>query len=161
MLQSNKKQKFCSYCGKPVSKAGRTCGDKACIIQARKETCMKIYGVDNPYKSPLIQEKIKETNRLKYNKDYYYQTNEFKNKVKKTNKERYGVDNVAKLEIVKHHISETCLEKYGVSSYSQTDEFKNNYKKNIDKFLEKQYQTKKKNNSFNKSKSEDKLYKKK
>lgn len=154
------KERFCPICGKPSSKAGKTCGNKNCILELRKETCIKIYGVDNVYKSDLIQEKIKNTNRLKYGKDYYYQTDEYKIKSKLTCNKKYGVDNVAKVKIFKQKREQTCLEKYGETSHMKTDEYKNKFSQLIssDKVMFKTYQTKKKNNSFNKSKLEDKLY---
>ena len=52
----------------------------------------------------------------------------------------------------------TCLQKYGVDSYTKTEQYRQNYLDNLKNYKEKEYNTKKKNNSFNISKPEDKSY---
>ena len=52
----------------------------------------------------------------------------------------------------------TCLQKYGVDSYTKTEQYRQNYLDNLKNYKEKEYNTKKKNNSFNISKPEDESY---
>lgn len=66
---------------------------------------------------------------------------------KKTCLEKYGVDNPYKNKKVQAKYKKTCLEKYGVDNPSKADEIK------IKKII-----TEKQNNSFGKSKLEDKIY---
>ena len=131
-----------------------------------KQTCLERYGVEYYTQTSEYKERIiKLCNKL-YDVDYYFQTNNFKNKSASTKLILYNdifYNN-------KEKTFNTCLEKYGVDSYSKTNEFKEKYKHTClekyhtdsyfktKEFQIKQYQTKKKNNSFNKSKSEDKLY---
>lgn len=89
------------------------------VMDKSKKTIMKLYGVDNISKVPEIIEKIRQTTHIidpltgmtpyqlgrlkikircieKYGTEYYYQTEEFKNKYKKTMMSKYGVDNYSK-----------------------------------------------------------------
>ena len=111
------------------------------------ETCNKKYGVDNSFQIPHIIEIIKEKNKeknygldkqietvkLKYGKDYYLQTDEFKEKSKITSFEKYGVSHPMKSEDIKKKLNYLEISQKGIS-------------------------TKYKNNTFNKSKPEDNSY---
>ncbi len=71
---------------------------------------------------------------------------------------KYGVRNPRQNYDIINKARETCINKYGVISFSKTKEFK---KMIGDCSLEqkrKEYETKKKNNSFNSSKPEEELY---
>ena len=70
-----------------------------------------------------------------YNTDYYFQSNDFKKKFKITSLKKFGTEYPIQSDIVKNKI---------------------NYKE----VVEKQYNTKRKNNTFNKSNPEDICYKK-
>lgn len=130
---------------------------------------------------PKLKEQIKQTNLKKYGKEYYTQTDEYLKKWKEYNQDKYGVDFYTQTEEFANSVRDTYKnktdeelqniinerisannEKYGCDYYSQSEDFKNKYKnpefvKNI---LEKQYKTKKKNNSFNISKPEELIYEK-
>jgi hypothetical protein len=56
----------------------------------RENTNLKKYGVKNPWKSKIIQDKIKNTNLKKYGNKIPSKTDEIKDKIKKTNNLRYG-----------------------------------------------------------------------
>ena len=102
--------------------------------------------------------------RIKYNQekfgcDYYYQTQEFKDKAKKTLIEKYG-----SLENARASTSEACkktmCEKYGSEYYFGSKEFKDNVmteEKKLER-LNKSNETKYKHNSFNSSKAEKSFY---
>ena len=109
--------------------------------QKTKETCLRKYGVDNPWKSQEVIEKCTKTKTMncqsKYGVDNVMQIDEVRRKSienqHRTNQERYGVNTVFSVpEIHKkceESYKETCLNKYGVDNYSKTDEFIEKMKK--------------------------------
>ena len=135
-----------------------------------KQTILERYGVDNAFKSEKIRTKIKQTKISRYNDEKYLN----KEKSKQTMLERYGVDNFMKTvefskirnnkstiqkrtesirKYYKNNLGEfnqkrkeTCLNRYGVDSVSK-----------IPGWLNKCYNTKKKNNTFNTSSIEKQL----
>lgn len=146
------------------------------------------YGVDNPAKNKDVKEKIKKTNLERYGVENVYQSKEIQNRIKNTNLERYGVEHVfqspsfversrttnlkkygaktyAESDIAKSQqgvfiqkYKDTCLRKYGVDCYSKTKKYKDYIKSHREEISQKQYNTKKKNNSFNISSKEEYLY---
>ena len=44
--------------------------------------------------------------------------------MKNTCQERYGVNHYFQTDDFKEKVKQTCLEKYGVENYTQTDEYK-------------------------------------
>ena len=142
-----------------------------------KQTCLERYGVENTFAAEKIKDKIKQTCLARYNVKHYSQTNEYKKKSKQTCLERYGDENYRNTEKSK----QTCLERYGVEYSTQSDKYKNKldkikskkiqtclkkygckyysqsnfYKNNLVLFQQKANETKRKNNSFNKSSIEE------
>ena len=98
-----------------------------------KQVFLEKYGVDNPWKSEEVKQKIKETLSLKYGSPTFNN----RQKAKETNLVRYGVD-----------------------SYARTNDFKQNYKNHLKEYKDKdkEYKTKKKNHTFNTSKLEIKTF---
>lgn len=101
------------------------------IQQRTIATNIERYGVANPIQSKEIQDKIAQT--------------KFQN---------HGDKNFNNREKAK----QTCLEKYGTSSWTKTNMFKEQMKKCNNERMKKQYESKKKNNSFAFSKAELKVY---
>lgn len=93
-----------------------------------KKTCLDKYGVDNPSKSNVIKEKIK--NKVYKNGVWYVETDEYKQKSKETNLKKYGVDSFSKLNEYHEKVKKTSIERYGVDSYNKTNESKENIKEN-------------------------------
>jgi len=62
------------------------------VKQKKADTTLKNYGVDNPGKSAVIQNQMKQTCREKYGVDYSTQTEQMKEKTTKTLLQRYGVE---------------------------------------------------------------------
>ena len=139
----------------------------------REQTCISKYGsLDNYYK--YIQNKSIETLQKKYGNDItnvaqipFVKEKIIKKLKNKTDEER---------TIIKNKIVQTCLDRYGVQSYSQTNEYlekskytylqkynsehftkSNEYKKNVKSYMKKQYESKKKNNTFHTSSLENKF----
>ena len=92
------------------------------------------YGVKNSGGIESSLEKQKLTCKLKYNKDYFFQTDEFKEKFKNTSLQKFGTDFPIQSEYVKNKI-------------------------NYNQIVIKQNETKRLNHSFNKSNPEDTCYK--
>jgi YHS domain-containing protein len=67
---------------------------------------------------------IKDNCLKKHGVEYYFQSDEYKEKFKKICQEKWGVDNPFQAEEVKEQIKETCLERYGVEIIVQSKEFK-------------------------------------
>ena len=89
----------------------------------------------------------------------FHNLNIAKKKLKKTNNERYGGNAPACSTEVQNKMRKTCEEKYGIPSYAQTQQFKDLWKNKdfVKKIKEKEYKTKKNNNSFKKSTPEIKI----
>ena len=126
--------------------------------QKIKDIIKEKYNVDNVMQLQASKNKRIETNKEKYGKEYYAQTEKGKEKIKNTCLNKYGEDNYFKTEEFEKKKIETNIIKFGVDSYSKTQEFKNFIKEHREEFQQKVYETKKKNNSFNKSEDEEKVY---
>ena len=129
------------------------------IIKDRiKKTCLEIYGVESVSQSNIIQEKAKLTCLKHYGVEYPTQSEIVKNKIKQSNLEKYGVEYNLQSPIIKEKVKQTCIERYGVDNYAKTQQWKDYYKLHQNEIKEKEYQTKRKNHTFNTSKSEDRCY---
>ena len=153
------------------------------IKEKMKQTCLEKYGVEYALQSKEVKDKLKQTCLKKYGVEYSWQADVVKNKIKQTCLERYGVENGGaskqalekikqtclerygvdcsfKIDGVQEKIKQTCLERYGVYSYSKTEEY-SDYMSRLMSSKEMQNkitETKRKNNSFNSSNLEIKLY---
>lgn len=119
--------------------------------QKCRETWLENLGVENPFQSEEVKEKIKQTNLERYNSEYSFQSKEIKDKIKNTKEERYGNSNYNNTEKAR----KTNLKKYGVDCILKREDVVK--LKNSEENKKKQYNTKKKNNTFNTSKIEQEL----
>ena len=62
-------------------------------LNKSEETCIKKYGVDNPWKSKHIREKIHNTMKEKYGEKYPIKCSEIRKRIYETNMNRYGHEN--------------------------------------------------------------------
>ena len=116
------------------------------IIKKRQETTnLEKFGNNcffNSYyyksKYEQIEENRKNTCLFKYGSNYFQTSDRYKENVDLYNKNRI----------------KTCLKNFGTEYFTQSEFYKNN----LLEYNRKKYETMKRNNSFNKSKSEDKLY---
>jgi hypothetical protein len=100
-----------------------------------KQTCLQKYGVENPFQSEIIKNKIRETNIEKYGVETPFQSQEIQNKIKASNIEKYGVEYPIKSDIFRNKAKQTCLQKYGVENPFQSEIIKNKIKEtNIEKY---------------------------
>lgn len=123
-----------------------------------KNTCLERYnGIG--LASQELTKKYNETMLLKYGHTNPSQVKEIQEKTKLINLEKYGSENVYASDLIIRKIKETNLERYGETSWTKSKdgrEFLKNFT-NSQEYKNKQYETKKKNNSFNTSKVENKL----
>ena len=124
---------------------GMAFGTESFYVRA-KQTFLDIYGVDNPFKSEEIQEKIKETNNKNLGVDYPMQSEIVKQKSIETCLIKYGYEFTAQVPEIREKQTQTrldknngkyyseesidkrvdtCLEKYGVENPMQCEEIQN------------------------------------
>ena len=144
---------------------------KAERYEKAKQSYLKKYGVDNIFKdTKFIKQKTKE--KLGYenifeNTEYIQECfekkygvkspmhlNSTKEKIKQTCKTKFGVENPMQSDLIKKKGIETNLKKFGAKYYQQSKA----YLEKLPEILEKDYNTKKQNNTFNTSKPEESLY---
>lgn len=135
-----------------------------------KTTNLNRYGTEYAIGSKDVQKKIQNRFLEKYGVNWYVNSDAFKHKIKSTFLEKYGVDNPVKHEPIKEKIKETNLDRYGVPCVFQANEIKASIKNSLlehygvdspakSKVIQtKMNETKRKNNSFNKSALEDRIY---
>ena len=147
------------------------------IKEKAKKTCLERYDVENPFQSNIIKDKIKRTNLKRYGVEHPFQSNIIKEKVKLTCLKHYGVEYPTQSNIIKEkakqtnltrygninynnrqQAKQTSLMRYGVDNYAKTQQWKDYYKLHQNEIKEKEYQTKRKNHTFNTSKTEDECY---
>lgn len=83
------------------------------------------YGVDNAMKIPGVLDKIKETNLDKHGKEWYTQTEEYKNRVRATSQINYGADHFLSNPDVIEKRKSTCVDRYGTDNVSKLPEVQN------------------------------------
>jgi hypothetical protein len=133
---------------------------KSKIVQDKMgKTNLKRYGHKAPMQSKSIQEKAIKTNLRRRGVKYPGQSEEVKEKIRKTNLERYGVECSFQSEEVKEKIKETNLKRYNAETWRKSKIGRETLREitGSKEFKQKCYDTKKKNNTFNKSKIEKEL----
>lgn len=123
-------EKYCVFSkyNSNISNGGKYSCSISCGKEKAKQTCLKIYGVDNPSKAKVIKDKVRQTNIDKFGVDSYSKTDEYKNRVKQTSLEIYGVDNAAKSNEIKEKVKQTNIKKFGVDNPFKSEVVKNKIK---------------------------------
>jgi len=104
-------------------------------LEKQKQTCLDKYGVDNPFKLELFQNKAKDTMQLKYGVNNVSKSPEIKEKKRKTTLRRFGVDNPMKNKNIREKLEQTNLKRYGTKYYIMTEDSRDKlYKSNIIKY---------------------------
>ena len=113
--------------------------------EKRQRTIKEKYGVDNVSQNKDIKEKIrkkvsnpetikkslkkrKKTCLKKYGKEYYFKTENFKNKSKNTIIKKYNVDHISKTKSFQDSRKKTCLKKYGENHHLKNKKILNKQK---------------------------------
>ena len=123
------------------------------VRQKYQQTNLERYGVEYPIQSDYILDKLRKTKLEKYGNSNFVNVE----KAKLTCLQKYGVDNPAKSDIVKEKFKQTCLDRYGYTCHF-TKSVKDRTSKQWEIIKQKEYKTKKSNNSFNISKPEELYY---
>jgi len=93
-----------------------------------KKTCLERYGVENPFSSKKIQDKIIETNLNKYGVENIASLDEIKDKRKQTMLERYGVEHPYQNKDILKKVHDSNLKNFGTKHYARTEKFKKDFK---------------------------------
>ena len=128
------------------------------LNERTRNTCLEKYnGIG--FASQELTKKYNETMLLKYGHTNPSQVKEIQEKTKQTNTKKYGAENVYASDLIIQKIKGTNLERYSETSWTKSKEGREFLKEftNSQEYKDKQYNTKKKNNSFNTSKIENKL----
>lgn len=139
------------------------------IQEKIKATNLKNYGTEH-YVNP---QKARETCLEKYGKRSYTQTEEYLERVRQTNLERYGCECVSQNEEVKNKMKKTNLIRYGstctlaseeinqkiIEKYSQEQDKNVTHFSQLSSVRKKVVDAKRKNGTFNTSKSEQEVKK--
>ncbi|WP_444551275.1 DUF7487 domain-containing protein [Brevibacillus laterosporus] len=88
-------------------------------------------GIENPFRSEVVKEKIVQTNLLKFGVKNYVQTDEFKGKSRKTSIKKYGVPFYTQTGEFKQRQEQTCINKYGVNNPMKNSKIKRKLLKRI------------------------------
>jgi hypothetical protein len=89
---------------------------------------MDNFGVENPFQSDIVKQKIKQTNLEKYGVENPSQSNEINENKINNCLIKYGVEHTCKLEYVIQKRKEVMLEKYNVEYPMQSDICKTKFK---------------------------------
>lgn len=98
------------------------------IKESRKKTCEIKYGVDNPSKSELIKDKVKDTNIKNYGVEYPMMSKDIIDQNKKYFIDKYGVDNPSKVPEIRRRAEKTTMDRYGDIHAMNNDKIKSNLK---------------------------------
>lgn len=168
----------CKYCKNKVTYRGNSiyskyCSSKCSFIDTDKErkiTSIQKYGYDNPAKNKEVQKKAVETSFRKYGINNGGWSKEAKEKIFASNQKKYGVDMPLQSNEVREKISNTIFDKYGVDKYMKSNDYKEKSKTTYimkygvsnplssKEIREKIDISKRKNHTFNASKSEETIY---
>ena len=91
-----------------------------------KKTNLEKFGYENPLSSPLIRQKINNTNLERYGGHPMKNETNF-NKLKRTNLEKYGYEYVLSIPEKRDEIRNTNLEKFGVENPMMSEEIRKDF----------------------------------
>ena len=120
------------------------------LLNKFENTMEERYGEKYSGLSEELRNKTEQTKIKLYGNPYYHDPE----KLKQTNLKRYGSEYTFNSKHIIEKSKQTCLRRYGEICYTKTDEFKKFINDNHNIFKQKEYETKKKNGTFNTSKIE-------
>lgn len=107
----------------------------SCSSGKNKLTCIEKYGLDNPSKIEEFKNKKKETSMLRLGVDSPFKSIDIREKIKSVLIEKYGIDNPSKSIEFLNKKKSTLMKRYNVECYFSSDDFKEKSKKtNIEKY---------------------------
>lgn len=119
----------CRGCGKESKKVfrkGQIDSYKLLLCKRckTKKTSLEKYGVECPFQSEKVKEKIRESNFNHFGVYYSLQSDEVRKKCYETNMKNLGVAHPAQSEIVRQKMQNTTLERFGVKHVAQSSDVK-------------------------------------
>ena len=142
------------FCGQDCQHAAQNLG--GLLDQKKKALFVKNFGADSPQKSDKIREKTRQTNLKRYGFPVASQSDNVKEKARQSNLKNRGVGWLFQDEDIKQKSKETWVRKYGVTNPMRSKEVKEKY--DWKSIVKKQHETKKKNGTYARSKTEDDFY---
>ena len=130
------------------------------VIEKRKLSYLKKTGYIHPSYNPVAKDKRIKTYKEKTGYNSALANPEVRNKSKLLYKEKTGYEYALQNPKIKEKVKKTNIEKYGAKTYAESIFWKDKIN-NVDwqnNRKQKEYETKKKNNSFNSSKPEEEIY---
>lgn len=136
----------------------------------REATNVELYGGISPFSSNDVRKKASDTIKTKYGVDNVVELPDIQAKIKSTCQDRYGVDNPLQSDVIRDKILQTFDAEYGGRSpFVSEDIRRKSIETNLVKYgvknpmqcslvQDKINMSKRKNGTFNSSKSEDVLY---
>ncbi len=120
---------ICDYCGCEYvtsnAQVYRSSSHKHACAQCKNAKAQDVllgkYGYTNPFNSPEVQERIRQTNIQKYGVANPAKLEDVQSKMRQTATERYGVAYPMQSDEIKSRMQQTCLEKYGVINPSSAE----------------------------------------
>jgi hypothetical protein len=89
---------------------------KTFIIEKKKQTSLKKWGVEHASSSPLVRAKVAKTNISRYGHYASCASPSVMRKARKTWRKKYGVTNPGSSKVIRAKVIRTTLERYGVTS---------------------------------------------
>ena len=89
-----------------------------------RETCLKTYGVDHPWKSDEVRDKQKKTMVELYGGENVFDSPVLMERVRETMVERHGVSHPMQVPELKEKMEQTTFERYGATCVLQAPEIK-------------------------------------
>lgn len=116
-----------------LNKIGAFCKECTKIISQNKmkQTNLIKWGTENVLQNKEIQQKKKQTNLSKYGKEYPSQVTDFKEKYKRTMLQKYGVEHALQNRNIYNKMKNTLFNKYGTIYALQNKEIYNKMKQTM------------------------------
>ena len=108
---------------KNVNNGGFYACSRKCCQSKIDSTCYEKYDVKNPSQFELFKTKIILTNLNKHGVENPFQSSEIKERIKDVMIEKYGYENPSQIEIFKEKRKQTMIKNHGVENYMQHDDF--------------------------------------
>lgn len=100
------------------------CWNKECTSRKSVESMLMLYGVKYSRELDYVNEKIKNTNLIKYGCENPFGNKEIQNKIKQHFLDTYGVEYCMQADEIKNRGIQTNLKRYGVTSWTKTPEYR-------------------------------------
>jgi hypothetical protein len=113
---------------------GRRCG--LCGRDRRKTTCVNKFGVEEPFASEDVKNKIRQTNIIRFGTENVFQNEEVKRKRTETLIKRLGVEHPTQNKDVQEKTMNTCMDRYGVDRPMKDPEIAERQRKNSHSYKE-------------------------